>query len=143
MHVLNCPCTAAPCRTRTQEGFQQLLSDHRFNRALAALRLLVRHHLPLLVKQLGAWRQTTHANLQRMPEKTERDRMIVFTKRVRGRYAMSAANLRARRWPQPAHMHVRMGRAGAAPLHAARIIAALPAGKGAYVCVCLWQHLWG
>lgn len=65
-----------------QDGFQQLLCDPRFTRALAALRLLVRHHLPL-VKQLFAWRQTAHANVAKMSDKTERDRNIFFTKRVR------------------------------------------------------------
>ena len=123
-------CAFAACivigpmlHARTQDGFQQLLSDHRFNRALAALRLLVRHHLPLLVKQLGAWRQTTHANLQRMPEKTERDRMVVFTKRVRARSSrMQRCLLHA---PPCGHwrMYVCMGTDAVA--HGPRVSAAL------------------
>ncbi len=46
------------------------------------MRLLVRHQLPLLVKQLDGWRSSTGSAVSRMPEKTERERMLVFSKRV-------------------------------------------------------------
>lgn len=66
-----------------QENLVALLSEPRFGRCLTSLRLLVRHQLPLLVKQLDGWRSSTHSALSRMPEKTERERMLVFSKRVR------------------------------------------------------------
>ncbi|GFR48579.1 hypothetical protein Agub_g10482, partial [Astrephomene gubernaculifera] len=69
-------------KTSPQDSFVTLVSDSRFGRALASLRLLVRHHLPLLVRQLEAWRKSSHAALARMPERTERERMVVFSKRA-------------------------------------------------------------
>ncbi|PNW70054.1 hypothetical protein CHLRE_17g703750v5 [Chlamydomonas reinhardtii] len=69
-------------KTSPQENLVALLSEPRFGRCLTSLRLLVRHQLPLLVKQLDGWRSSTHSALSRMPEKTERERMLVFSKRA-------------------------------------------------------------
>ncbi|KAG2450803.1 hypothetical protein HYH02_004640 [Chlamydomonas schloesseri] len=69
-------------KTSPQENLVALLSEPRFGRCLTSLRLLVRHQLPLLVRQLDGWRSSTHSALSRMPEKTERERMLVFSKRA-------------------------------------------------------------
>ncbi|KXZ50882.1 hypothetical protein GPECTOR_14g131 [Gonium pectorale] len=65
-----------------QEALPSLLGDPRFGRSLASLRLLVGHHLPLLVRQLEGWRAANHNALAAMPNKTDRDRNTVFSKRA-------------------------------------------------------------
>ncbi|EFJ49201.1 hypothetical protein VOLCADRAFT_117341 [Volvox carteri f. nagariensis] len=65
-----------------QENFLHLLNDPRFARALGSLRLLVQHHLSLLLKHLEGWRASTHNGLMRLPDKTDRDRVVVTSKRA-------------------------------------------------------------
>ncbi|GIM00769.1 hypothetical protein Vretimale_5697 [Volvox reticuliferus] len=69
-------------RIPPQENFILLLNEPKFARSLGSLRLLVQHHLSLLLKHLEGWRVTTHNSLARLPDKTERDRVVVLSKRA-------------------------------------------------------------